>query len=144
MRTLSLLVVPGFVVATGVSHADFTVLRQDSPAAPTPAARGDQPSTATPLPPRAGKTTDGTAPPAQPPAPPRFFTAYGFGRQIPLAFAVRQIVPPLVKLTWGPGANPTALVDWQGDRPWNVVLRDTVRPLGLHLTMHQMEVTISR
>jgi hypothetical protein len=144
MRTLSARFILGLVAAQRVSHADFTVLQQDSPAVPTHSAGVDQPSTATPLPPRVGKTTDGTAPPAQPPAPPRFFTVYGFGREIPLAFAVRQIVPPLVKVTWGLGVDPTALVDWHGGRPWNAVLRDTVRPLGLQLTMHPMEVTIRR
>jgi hypothetical protein len=128
MRTLSALLLFGLVATTGVSHADFKVLQQDSPAVPTHSAGVDQQSTASP--PR--------------PAPPRFLTVYGFGREIPLAFAVRQIVPPLVKVTWGLGVDMTALVDWQGSRPWNAVLRDTVRPLGLRLTMHPMEVTISR
>src|SRR6187551_1621546 len=42
-----------------------------------------------------------------------FQMAYGFGNRIPLAFAVRQIVPGWVRVSYGPGANPRSLVDWR-------------------------------
>jgi hypothetical protein len=74
--------------------------------------------------------------------PVRWKMAYGFGNNIPLTFACRQIVPPAVKVTYGPGVNPAIPVSWRGGDTWNHVLRDTVKPLGLRLQMTFMAVTI--
>ena len=74
----------------------------------------------------------------------RFKLAYGFGEAIPLSFAVRQIVPPAVKVTYGPGADPHALVDWRGGRAWNRVLLEAVKPLGLRLVMTHIAVEIRK
>lgn len=74
--------------------------------------------------------------------PVRWKMAYGFGNNIPLAFACRQIVPPAVKVTYGPGVNPAIPVTWKGGDSWNHVLRDTVMPLGLRLQMTYMAVAI--
>jgi hypothetical protein len=68
--------------------------------------------------------------------------AYGFGNGIPLAFACRQIVPPAVKVTYGPGVNPAVPVNWKGGDTWNHVLRDSIKPLGLSLQMTYMAVAI--
>lgn len=68
--------------------------------------------------------------------------AYGFGDKVPLSFACRQIVPPAVTVTYGPGAKPQMLVTWKGGETWNHVLRDAVKPLGLHLVMTHMAVEI--
>ena len=78
------------------------------------------------------------------PASPRFKLAYGFGDRIPLSFAVRQIVPPAVKVTYGSGADPNALVDWKGGQAWNRVLLDAVKPLGLRLVTTHMAVEIRK
>ena len=75
-------------------------------------------------------------------AEPRFKVAEGFGDQVPLRFAIRQIVPPAVKVTYGPGASPDALVDWKGGQGWNRVLSRAVHPLGLRLVMTYMAVQI--
>jgi len=84
-------------------------------------------------------------PPAQAqPTRPRFKMAYGFGKSVPLAFACRQIVPDAVRITYGPGADQAALVNWKGGDTWNHVLRDAVQPLGLHLVMTTMAVEIRR
>jgi hypothetical protein len=76
------------------------------------------------------------------PARPQFMLAEGFGEQVPLRFAVRQIVPRAVKVTYGPGADPDAAVDWRGGQGWNRVLFRAVKPLGLRLVMTHMEVEI--
>lgn len=68
--------------------------------------------------------------------------AYGFGNKIPLSFACKQIVPPAVKVTYGPGADPGTLVTWKGGRGWNQVLLAAVKPLGLKLVMTHMAVEI--
>jgi hypothetical protein len=71
-------------------------------------------------------------------------TAYGFGDNVPLAFACRQIVPPAVKVTFGPGASPQMLVSWRGGRAWNNVLHAAVKPIGLRLVMTYMGVEIRK
>ena len=82
-----------------------------------------------PNPPLASEVPLKTPVPANHPTPPRFEIANGFGDQIRLSFAVRQIVPPTVKVTYGPGADPNALVDWTGGQTWNRVLLTAVKPL---------------
>jgi len=69
--------------------------------------------------------------------------AHGFGQQVPLAFAARQIVPPGIKTTFGPGVDQAALVDWSGGRPWIEVLRGAIQPLGLHVTVRWMAISIT-
>jgi hypothetical protein len=75
---------------------------------------------------------------------PRFKLAQGFGDHVPLSFAVRQIVPRAVRVTYGPGADPDALVDWKGGQGWNRVLFRAVHPLGLSLVMTYMAVQIRK
>jgi len=73
---------------------------------------------------------------------PRTPIARGFGEQIPLSFAVRQIVPPTIKIRIGRGIDPTTLVDWKGGHEWPTVLREAVRPLKLQLAVHPSGATI--
>jgi hypothetical protein len=49
--------------------------------------------------------------------PPRFEMAYGFGDQIPLSFAVRQIVPPTVKVTTDPAPTQMSSSTGKAVRP---------------------------
>ena len=76
-------------------------------------------------------------------AQPAIPVAHGFGQQVPLAFATRQIVPAGIKTTFGPGVDQAALVDWSGGRPWIEVLRAAVHPLGLHVTVRWMAISIT-
>lgn len=71
-----------------------------------------------------------------------FPKALGFGSQVPLAFAARQIVPPGVTVRYGPGADPALLVDWRGGAPWDQVLKASVAPGGLHIvvTWHAVQI----
>jgi hypothetical protein len=78
------------------------------------------------------------------PAGPQFMVAEGFGDQVPLRFAVRQIVPKAIKVTYGPGADPDAVVDWKGGQGWNWVLFRAVKPLGLRLVMTHTAVEIRK
>lgn len=94
------------------------------------------------------------APPAEPaprhPAPrplilrpaPRFPSASGFGSQVPLAFAVRQIVPASVRVRYADGVDQDVLVDWSGGKPWNETVRAAVKPLGLHVQTSPTTVLI--
>ena len=66
---------------------------------------------------------------------PHFTIASGFGEQVPLSFAVRQIVPASVKVHFGKAVDQTTPVNWKGGRPWNAVLWSAIHPLGLHLVL---------
>jgi hypothetical protein len=71
-----------------------------------------------------------------------FAVAQGFGDQVPLAFAIRQIVPSTIKVQFGKSVDQTALVDWKGGQQWNVVLWSAIHPLGLHLVLKEGAVWI--
>ena len=135
-----LLVVPtALFLFAHAAKADFVVTSPEPPAAPQPQAAVVAPTDA------ASPGGSGSAEPVPDqarPDKPRFKMAYGFGNEVPLSFACRQIVPPAVKVTYGPDADPHALVDWKGGDTWNHVLRNAVRPLGLHLVMTWMAVEI--
>jgi hypothetical protein len=107
-----------------------------------PAARAD--FVITSMPPTSGSITEAVPDNSPDPVPTRFKLAFGFGKRIPLSFAVRQIVPAAVKVTYGPGADPDALVDWRVGQGWNRVLFDAVKPLGLRLVMTHMAVEIRK
>ena len=66
----------------------------------------------------------------------------GFGDQIPLSFACRQIIPRGVRVVYGPGASPDALVNWKGGDLWPLVLGRAIQPLGLHMVAVGTKLTI--
>ncbi len=121
----------------GHARAEF-VVKTAQPARVSEAVPQPGPNTA------AEPNTESQAEARSKPDEPRFKMAFGFGKSVPLAFACRQIVPNAVKITYGPGADQAALVDWKGGDTWNHVLRDAVQPLGLHLVMTTMAVEIRR
>lgn len=57
----------------------------------------------------------------------------GFGDEVPLSFACRQIVPANVTVNYGPGADPGMLVTWKGGDAWPRVLSNAIKPLGLRM-----------
>jgi hypothetical protein len=128
MRTRIVLTALTATTLGAVAHADFVIT--STPPVPDPPLVSEVPLK--------------TPPPANHPMPSRFEMAYGFGDQIALSFAVRQIVPPTVKVTYGPGADPNALVDWKGGQTWNRVLLTAVKPLGLRLVFTHTAVEIRK
>lgn len=60
--------------------------------------------------------------------------ASGFGKDVPLRFAARQLLPPGWRVHYGRGVDPDRPVTWRGGRAWNRVLVDAVRPAGLRAT----------
>jgi hypothetical protein len=67
----------------------------------------------------------------------------GFGHQIPLTFAVRQIVPRHFQVAFADAVQKDAAVDWRGGDSWRETLADAVRPLGLAITVSGPKVTIA-
>jgi hypothetical protein len=97
----------------------------------------------TPPPPAITQAPTPLAPPEPPmdghPAPPPGRRgppiAVGFGRDVPLEFAVRQIAPPWLHVSYGDDVDGQMRVSWRGGRPWNQVLGGVLTPLGLHMKM---------
>ncbi len=133
MKCLFRVVLLGLVATAAPARADLQVV---------PALGGttrgiqDTPEPIVLSPPPSGSIRRRTPPPAIP-------IANGFGRQVSLAFAVRQIVPAGVRTTFGPGVDQAALVDWTGGAPWTDVLRTAINPLSLHVTVRWMAVSIT-
>ncbi len=73
---------------------------------------------------------------------PRVPLAIGFGHQIPLSFAARQIVPASLQVSFAPDVDQDALVDWSGGRPWNQVITAVVQPLRLRAVVTARGVLI--
>lgn len=93
--------------------------------------------------------TDIAQTPTRSPAPPparaaRPATLQGYGTDIPLSFAVRQIVPRGIRVIYGPGATPETPVSWTGGKAWYDVLRDSLKPRRLRLLLAGQTATITR
>jgi hypothetical protein len=123
MRSKLILALLAATAPTAAAHADFVITSPPAPPEPSLVSR---------------------APAAAKPAAPRLRFAYGFGKRIPLSFAVRQIVPSTINVTYGPGADPDARVDWAGGQAWNRALLGAVKPLGLRLVITDTKVEIRK
>ena len=94
--------------------------------------------------------TPATPPPATMPVstPPvenvNYKEVKGFGKDIPLAMAMNQIVPSDYAYSFAPEINPGTSVNWQGDRPWNVVLNEALEPAGLIAVISDNSVKIQK
>lgn len=53
--------------------------------------------------------------------------AVGFGKNLPLALAISQVIPSAYTHRFDGDISPSAMVDWSGGKPWNVVLNDMLR-----------------
>lgn len=71
-----------------------------------------------------------------------FVQAVGFGSDMPLAFALRQIVPPAYAFSFGEGVNPGYRVSWSGGKPWDVVVAEMIAPLKLSSRVQDKTVII--
>jgi len=70
--------------------------------------------------------------------------ADGFGRDLPLVMAIRQIVPSQYGFVFDDGIDLSAKVSWQGGKPWDTVLQQTLSPLGLAAGVRGNVVSIMR
>jgi hypothetical protein len=95
-------------------------------------------------------STDAAAPAIRPHKPqihvlraPQDPALQGFGHQIPLTFAVRQIVPTYFHVAFAGAVQKDTAVDWKGGHSWRETLAEAVRPLGLAITVRGPKVTIA-
>ncbi len=114
MRLLPAITLLAMVCTPGVAQAEFSL--QATPSSPLPRTA-------------AGPVLAGR--PQEALGRMRATVASGFGHEVPLRFAVRQLLPKNWRVRYGQGVDPDLLVSWEGGRPWDFVLRDAIKPLGL-------------
>lgn len=73
-----------------------------------------------------------------------FTEAVGFGRDLPLALAMSQVIPPDYSYAFGQNVNVGSTVSWQGGKPWNEVLNDMLSPNGMRAVIQGKQITIVR
>ncbi len=67
----------------------------------------------------------------------KFDAIEGFGNDLPLALALRQIVPARYAFSFGEGVNAGTKVSWEGGRPWNEALEAAIAPIGIDFTIQR-------
>jgi len=133
IRNLALAAVVLALANAPAAHADFVVSADNAPEPAIPGQIRPGPGVVADTPhagpadrhPRAGATTHHRIAPTP--------VVQGFGDQIPLAFACRQVLPASIKVEYGPGADPNMIVSWTGGDTWQHVLAAAIKPLGLHM-----------
>jgi hypothetical protein len=67
----------------------------------------------------------------------------GFGHDVPLEFAVRQLVPASMRVEFGDTVDRQLRVSWQGGQPWEDVLRAVTMPIRLRVVTSSRTVRIT-
>ena len=68
----------------------------------------------------------------------------GFGRGVPLAIALQQIVPASYRYSFEPPINPSMRISWSGDKPWKAVVADIARTNDMNVDIASNVVSFSR
>lgn len=71
-----------------------------------------------------------------------FGEAVGFGRDLPLALALSQVIPAEYSYAFGQNVNVGTTVSWQGGKPWNQVLDEMLAAAGMRAVIQNGQVTI--
>lgn len=113
-----------------------------------------------PVPPRPSKTAGLTPIPGGEPAPlaniedmyrgttsidampQQFSNAVGFGKDLPMALALSQVIPEGYIHSFASDVDAGSTVSWEGGKPWDVVLNDMLRPKNLTAVIRGKQVTI--
>ena len=77
-------------------------------------------------------------------APPAKPVAIGEGNDVPLRSALLDILPRNIHPTYTDTVDPDAIISWHGGKPWDVVLRAAVKPLGMKVAVKGNDVILSR
>lgn len=78
------------------------------------------------------------------PAKAEFSPLQGFGKDISLALALRQIVPAEYAFGFESGELAGIRISWQGGKPWPAVLSDSLSAVGLQASISGKAVLVSR
>ncbi len=72
----------------------------------------------------------------------QYANAIGFGRELPLALALSQVIPSEFTHSYGQGVDAGATVSWEGGKPWNIVLNEMLRSVGMIAVIRGKQVVI--
>ncbi len=67
----------------------------------------------------------------------------GFGKDIPLAIALRDIVPATYAYQFHPSEVAGLKISWRGGKPWTVVLKEALVPHGLETRISGNVLSVS-
>ncbi len=67
----------------------------------------------------------------------------GFGKDIPLAIALRDIVPATYAYQFHPSEVAGLKISWRGGKPWPVVLKEALTPYGLETRISGHVLSVS-
>lgn len=148
MHSLAAILVSGSILAP-VFPVEFRILPAQeqgraSGATTTPIVQEPLANPGSPPPIAGPRPAPSASPRPTAPAPRPYPVSQGFGNDVPLSFAARQIVPAGIEVVFASDADRGASVTWQGGGPWNRTLQAAIRPLGLQMTYAAQRVTISR
>lgn len=68
----------------------------------------------------------------------------GFGKDIPLAIALREIAPSKYAYSFNPRDLGGAKISWRGGKPWREVLQSALTPLNLTMVVTDNVILISQ
>ena len=68
----------------------------------------------------------------------------GFGKELPLALAMEQIVPSGMVPAPAQDVDVSRTVSWEGGKPWQTVLNDAIAPLGLVSRVDGKQVRVEK
>lgn len=71
-------------------------------------------------------------------------TVEGFGRSVPLAIALQQIVPATYRYSFEPPVNPSMRISWSGGKSWKAIIADIARTNNLNVDIASNVVSFSR
>lgn len=95
------------------------------------------------LAPKAPMTPAPITAPASPVSQSGYDMAVGFGKDLPLVTALRQVVPSDYTYVLDRSVPTSSKVSWNGGRSWDRVLDDMIMPLGLTSAIDGKRVVIS-
>jgi hypothetical protein len=137
IRSTAVLFVMCACLAPRICLADFQYIpegsQQAAPVAPAPTAPL-VPAESAPVPVHHHHTSVAahkTLPEGVPLSPGGGTVINGFGKQVPLVMALREIVPASYQFAYGQNLGLGRMVDWQGGKAWHDVLLDVLTPMGL-------------
>lgn len=85
-----------------------------------------------------------SAPSSMPESGGEFAVVEGFGRDMPLALVMQQLVPERFAYSFDPGIDPGLRVNWDGGRAWDNVLDDALMAHGLQARVQNDTVRVMK
>jgi len=71
-----------------------------------------------------------------------YANAVGFGRELPMALALSQVIPSEFTHSFAKDIDTGVTVSWEGGKPWDQVLNDMLRPKNLTAVIQNKQVII--